>query len=65
MSDPQSELYIFNKISKEKIIELGDFFFDESILYKPLNLNKLEKILDINFEIGGVMKVASIFYNFL
>ena len=40
------------------------FFFDDSILYKPPNLNKLEKILDINFEIGGVMEVASIFYNF-
>ena len=63
MSNPQSELGIFNKISKEKIIELGSFFND-SILYKSPNPSKLEDILGIGFKIDDVAELISIFYNF-
>ncbi len=64
MSDPQSKLDIFTKIPKEKIIEFGNFF-DDGILYKDPSLNKLERILDDDFEIDEVAELVSIFYNFI
>ncbi len=63
MSDPQSELDIFNRISTEQIIELGNYF-DDSILSPSPNLSKLKKILDKDFEISSVKELISIFYNF-
>ncbi len=63
MSNPQSELDVFDRISNEKIIELGDFFSDE-ISYKEPNLSKLEKILGNGFVIDDIPRLANAFYNF-
>ena len=63
MSDPQSKLDIFDRISKEKIIELGNFF-DGSISYKDTDLSKLEEILGNDFERDDIVELIPIFYNF-
>lgn len=63
MADPQSELDIFHKIPKEKIVELGDFF-DDSFLHKSPDLPKLKKILSDDFGIDDIVELVTIFYNF-
>ena len=63
MSNPQSELDIFDRISEEKIHELGNFF-DDSILYKAPDQHKLKRILGNDFEIDNIAELISIFYNF-
>ncbi len=63
MSDLQPKLDIFNKISTEKIIELGNFF-DETILTQLPNLSKLEEILGSGFDINDIRELVPIFYNF-
>lgn len=62
MSDPQSKLIIFNRMPKEQIIELGNFFDD--ILYTSPDLSKLEEILDISFRMSDIIELHAIFYNF-
>ena len=64
VSRSQSELAVFGRISKEKIIELCDFFSNE-IPYVPPDLSKLKKILGNGFVRDDIMELGVAFYNFV
>ncbi len=64
VSRSQSELAVFGRISKEKIIELCDFFSNE-IPYVPPDLSKLKRILGNGFVMDDIAELGAAFYNFV
>lgn len=63
MSDPQSALSIFNKLSKEKITELSEFF-DESIVSKMPDEDKVREIIGNEYSDYDLQVVITSFFNF-
>ena len=64
MSDIQSELDIFNKLSRETIIKLADFF-DESIFTTSPDESEIRKIIGNDFKNEDIEKIISAFFNFI
>lgn len=63
MSSPSKDLEIFNKLSKDQIIQLANLF-DEKIISTTPNQSKIEEIIGKNFTETEITTIITVFYNF-